>query len=144
LVSSRFSYGYGYIKKGRLLPYGAIVNEFKEKPDEKTAKEYVRKGYLWNSGIFLLSTDCFFAELKKYRPELSEAFSADQVPDYSKLESISIDYGLLEQSEKVAVVTLETQWSDLGTFGSHDAESDSAGNISNAEYFSRRIISAPW
>jgi mannose-1-phosphate guanylyltransferase/mannose-6-phosphate isomerase len=130
--------GYGYIKKGRLLPYGAIVDEFKEKPDEKTAKEYVTKGYLWNSGIFLLSTDCFFAELKKYRPELSEAFGDEQVPDYSKLASISIDYGLLEQSKKVAVVTLETQWSDLGTFTAlYDAgERDSGGNIGNAEYFS--------
>ena len=139
--------GYGYIKKGGRLPYGAIVNEFKEKPDEKTAQEYVRKGYLWNSGIFLLSTACFFAELKKYRPELSEAFSDDQVPDYTKLESISIDYGLLEQSKKVAVVTLETEWSDMGTFMAlYDAgERDSAGNIGNAEYFSaeNNFVHAP-
>ncbi len=60
--------GYGYIKQGKALSKGAIVDEFKEKPGETTAKEYVRKGYLWNSGIFLLSTDFFFQELKKYQP----------------------------------------------------------------------------
>jgi len=129
--------GYGYIRQGRPLPYGAIVDEFKEKPDEKTAQEYVKKGYLWNSGIFLLSTDCFFAELKKYRPELFEAFGRDHVPDYSKIASISIDYGLLEQSKKVAVITLETEWSDLGTFTAlYDVgQHDKVGNIGDAEYF---------
>ena len=62
--------GYGYIRPGRKLAVGNIVEEFREKPDEKTAQEYVRRGYLWNSGIFLLSTGCFFAELKKYQPAL--------------------------------------------------------------------------
>jgi mannose-1-phosphate guanylyltransferase/mannose-6-phosphate isomerase len=139
--------GYGYIKLGRLLAYGAIVDEFKEKPDEKTAQEYIRNGYLWNSGIFLLSTDCFFAELKKYRPILFNAFSEGHVPDYTKLESISIDYGLLEQSKKVVVVTLETKWSDLGTFKAlYDAEQhDSEGNLGKAEYFSaeNNFVHAP-
>ncbi|HEX3002266.1 MAG TPA: sugar phosphate nucleotidyltransferase, partial [Methanoregula sp.] len=67
--------GYGYIRPGKKLSVGNVVDQFKEKPDEKTAKEYVKKGYLWNSGIFLLSTDCFFAELKKYQPGLSAALS---------------------------------------------------------------------
>ena len=139
--------GYGYIKPGRPLPYGAMVDEFKEKPDEKTAKEYVRNGYLWNSGIFLLSVSSFFSELKKYRPELSDAFREGHSPDYTRLESISIDYGLLEQSKKVAVVTLETEWSDLGTFKAlYDVEQhDSEGNIGKAEYFSAKnnFVHAP-
>jgi mannose-1-phosphate guanylyltransferase/mannose-6-phosphate isomerase len=139
--------GYGYIKPGKLLSGGAIADVFKEKPDEKTAKEYVRDGYLWNSGIFLLSTDCFFEELKKFRPELSDAFAEGCVADYKKLESISIDYGLLEHSKKVAVVTLETEWSDLGTFKAlYDVEPhDSEGNVGNAEYFSARnnFVHAP-
>jgi mannose-1-phosphate guanylyltransferase / mannose-6-phosphate isomerase len=139
--------GYGYIKPGRSLPYGAVVDEFREKPDEKTAEEYVRKGYLWNSGIFLLSTGCFFGELKKYRPELFDSFREGNVPDYTKLESISIDYGLLEQSKKVAVVTLETEWSDLGTFTAlyDTGEPDSEGNIGRAEYFSsiNNFVHAP-
>jgi mannose-1-phosphate guanylyltransferase/mannose-6-phosphate isomerase len=108
--------GYGYIKPGKPLSLGFMVDEFKEKPDEKTAKEYVRKGYLWNSGIFLLSTDSFFQELKKYCPDLFKTFYGGHVPDYKNLDSISIDYGLLEHSKKVAVVALDTKWSDLGTF----------------------------
>ncbi len=140
--------GYGYIKQGKALSQGASgVDEFKEKPDEKTAQEYVRKGYLWNSGIFLLSTDCFFKELKKYRPDLFDAFAEGHVADYRKLESVSIDYGLLEHSKKVAVVTLETEWSDLGTFKAlYDSEiHDSEGNVGNAEYFSamNNFVQAP-
>ena len=44
--------GYGYIRPGKRMAPGNVVEEFKEKPDEKTAKDYVKKGYLWNSGIF--------------------------------------------------------------------------------------------
>ena len=139
--------GYGYIKPGKPLSLGSVVDEFKEKPDEKTAKEYVEKGYLWNSGIFLLSTDSFFQELKKYCPDLFNAFAEGHVADYKKLESISIDYGLLEHSKRVAVVTLETEWSDLGTFKAlYDIElHDSEGNVGNAEYFSSRnnFVQAP-
>jgi mannose-1-phosphate guanylyltransferase/mannose-6-phosphate isomerase len=139
--------GYGYIKPGKALSQGAFVDEFKEKPDEGTAKEYVRKGYLWNSGIFLLSTDCFFRELKKYQPDLFNAFSEGHVPDYRKLESISIDYGLLEHSKKVAVIVLEAAWSDLGTFKAlYDIKPhDSEGNVGTAEYFSAKnnFVQAP-
>ena len=128
--------GYGYIKPGKPLPVGNLVREFKEKPDETTAQEYVRKGYLWNSGIFLLSVKCFFEELKRYQPELSGAFSKTLNPDYARLPSISIDYGLLEHSKRVVVVSLDAEWSDLGTFKAlydiepHDAE----GNVGDADY----------
>jgi mannose-1-phosphate guanylyltransferase/mannose-6-phosphate isomerase len=132
--------GYGYIKPGKRLTIGNVVDEFKEKPDEKTAKEYVKKGYLWNSGIFLLSTDCFFAELKKFQPELYTEFSGDTHGDYAALESISIDYGLLEHSKRVAVVTLEAAWSDLGTFKAlYDVEPhDPEGNVGKAEFLAAR------
>ncbi|MCX6683848.1 MAG: mannose-1-phosphate guanylyltransferase/mannose-6-phosphate isomerase [Methanoregula sp.] len=139
--------GYGYIKPGKMLSGGSVVDVFKEKPDEKTAQEYVRNGYLWNSGIFLLSTDCFFEELKKFCPELSDTFDDGCVADYRKLKPISIDYGLLEHSKRVAVVTLETEWSDLGTFKAlYDVEPhDSEGNVGNAEYISagNNFVHAP-
>ena len=132
--------GYGYIRPGRSLPFGCIVEEFKEKPNESTAEEYLRQGYLWNSGIFLLSVDCFFAELKKYQPSLNAALLDDRDPDYAGLDAISIDYGLLEHSKKVAVVPLETEWNDLGTFRAlYDTEShDREGNVGTAEYLSSR------
>ncbi|OPX63220.1 MULTISPECIES: mannose-1-phosphate guanylyltransferase/mannose-6-phosphate isomerase [unclassified Methanoregula] len=139
--------GYGYIRPGKRLAGGNIVDEFREKPDEKTAKVYVKKGYLWNSGIFLLSTDCFFAELKRYQPELCRAFTADTPVDNAALESISIDYGLLEHSKKVAVVALEAPWSDLGTFKAlYDVEQhDPEGNVGKAEFLAARnnFIHAP-
>jgi mannose-1-phosphate guanylyltransferase/mannose-6-phosphate isomerase len=132
--------GYGYIRPGRKIAVGNIVEEFKEKPDEKTAKGYVRRGYLWNSGIFLLSADCFFAELKKYQPAMYAAMKGSKDPDYAALDAISIDYGLLEHSEKVAVVPLDAEWNDLGTFRAlYDTEShDGEGNVGKAEYLSSR------
>jgi len=132
--------GYGYIRPGKRLAIGNVVDEFREKPDEKTAEDYVKKGYLWNSGIFLLSTDCFFEELKKYRPELYEAFAGDIPANYAELEPLSIDYGLLEHSKKVAVVVLEAAWSDLGTFKAlYDVEQhDPEGNVGKAEFLAAR------
>ncbi len=139
--------GYGYIRPGKALAIGNVVDQFKEKPDEKTAQEYVKQGYLWNSGIFLLSTDCFFAELKKYQPRLAAALRGDADPDYPGLEAISIDYGLLEHSKKVAVVPLSAEWNDLGTFRAlyetkiHDGD----GNVGSAEYLASRnnFVHAP-
>ena len=132
--------GYGYIKPGKSLAIGAVAEEFREKPDEKTAESYVQAGYLWNSGIFLFSTTCFFEELKRYNPSLYAAFTGTDTPDYSRLESISIDYGLLEHSGRVAVVPLDVPWSDLGTFKAlYDVEKhDAEGNVGSAEYLSAK------
>jgi mannose-1-phosphate guanylyltransferase / mannose-6-phosphate isomerase len=139
--------GYGYIRPGKPLPPGNAVDEFWEKPDEKTAREYVKKGYLWNSGIFLLSTGCFFGELKKYQRRIYDAFAKDIPVSYPDLESLSMDYGLLEHSKRVAVVTLETDWSDLGTFKAlYDVEPhDSDGNVGKADFLSacRNFVHAP-
>jgi mannose-1-phosphate guanylyltransferase / mannose-6-phosphate isomerase len=128
--------GYGYIRPGKALTFGNVVDEFKEKPDELTATGYVQKGYLWNSGIFLLSTSRFFAELERYQPRLFASFNADKSPEYAALDAISIDYGLLEHSKNVAVVALTAAWSDLGTFRAlYDNEShDNQGNVGKAEY----------
>ncbi|NLD57109.1 MAG: mannose-1-phosphate guanylyltransferase/mannose-6-phosphate isomerase [Methanomicrobiales archaeon] len=128
--------GYGYIKPGAPVPGGFSVDSFREKPDDATAAEYVRNGYLWNSGIFLLSTGCFFEELARHQPPLATAFSEGACPEYSALPSISIDYGLLEHSKRVAVVPLTAEWSDLGTFRAlYDHESrDADNNVGPAEY----------
>jgi len=130
--------GYGYIRPGRKLALGFVAAEFKEKPDEATAQEYLKRGYLWNSGIFLLSIDCFFAELKKYQPALFAALMSERELDYATLDAISIDYGLLEHSKKVAVVPLDAAWNDLGTFRAlyETEEHDTEGNVGDAEYLS--------
>lgn len=131
--------GYGYIKPGKKLPFGSIVDEFKEKPDLELAEEYVQAGYLWNSGIFMFSSEVFLSETKIYQPKLSSAFETDN-PDYSTLESISIDYGLLEKSERCAVVPLDCLWSDLGSFKSlyQTKKCDETGNAGEGVFLNSK------
>jgi mannose-1-phosphate guanylyltransferase/mannose-6-phosphate isomerase len=127
--------GYGYIAQGAPLAAGYRVQEFKEKPDLATAEQYLASGYLWNSGMFLFSTQVFFRELARYQPDFLKAFE-QPVPEYKELPSLSIDYGLLEKSGHVAVVPLLAPWTDLGTFQAwyEYRDHDSAGNTGEAEY----------
>jgi mannose-1-phosphate guanylyltransferase/mannose-6-phosphate isomerase len=113
--------GYGYIRKGHGLQVGARVAEFREKPDEATARRYIDEGLLWNSGIFLFGAARFFTELRRLQPEIAAAF-ARGVPVYTDLPPVSVDYGLLEHSEHVAVVPLQAEWRDLGDFAALYAE----------------------
>jgi len=109
--------GYGYIKPGEPVGEGYQVAEFKEKPDEKAALRYLEKGYLWNSGMFLFHTGVFAEEVERHCPEVSRAFTAEDISEvYKKTPAVSIDYGLMEKSRRVAVVPLEVKWSDLGSF----------------------------
>ncbi|WP_421908692.1 mannose-1-phosphate guanylyltransferase/mannose-6-phosphate isomerase [Methanolacinia petrolearia] len=127
--------GYGYIKPGEALDGGFAVKEFKEKPCPEKAKEYMDSGYLWNSGMFLFSPEVFFEELKKYLPNMYDEFERPH-PDYSGVESISIDYGLLEVSDRVAVVPLSLRWNDLGSFRAlyENLGKDDKGNAGDAEF----------
>jgi mannose-1-phosphate guanylyltransferase / mannose-6-phosphate isomerase len=131
--------GYGYIRPGRPLGKGALVEEFREKPDRATAEEYVKAGYLWNSGMFLLKADLFFSELEEIQPEMYRAFQSDTI-DYTDIPSISIDYGLLERSDHVAVIPISIAWSDLGDFKAlYDiGKKDARGNVGNGEYIDSR------
>lgn len=134
--------GYGYIHPGDDVGVGKKVLEFKEKPDVEKAKQYVEQGYLWNSGMFLFDTEVFFEQVHEHEPSISDAFdkvekeadpSYDVASIYPSLPSISIDYGIMERSDKVAVVKLEHKWSDLGNFNAIYAESDKDEN-SNVVY----------
>jgi mannose-1-phosphate guanylyltransferase/mannose-6-phosphate isomerase len=122
--------GYGYIAPGEKVGPGFRVREFREKPDLKTAEDYICNGYLWNSGMFLFSIRVFEEELRRYQPAIAEAFDVDE-PVYSTIPSLSIDYGLLELSDRVVTVPLTARWTDLGTFSSwYDvADKDSQGNV---------------
>lgn len=121
--------GYGYIKHNN-----GDVKEFKEKPNLETAKEYVENGYLWNSGFFLFNKDVFSDELKKYSPELFEFLSGKEI-EYKDLPNISVDYGLLEKTDRLKVTPLDIDWTDLGSFDSiYDAfEKDKDNNLSNTK-----------
>jgi mannose-1-phosphate guanylyltransferase/mannose-6-phosphate isomerase len=128
--------GYGYIKPGRALDVGYEVSEFREKPDLEVARQYVGKGYLWNSGMFLFSTELFISELQLHAPQLwNEFFNSDRdIKDiYHNISTISVDYGLMEKSDHVAVVRLDNKWGDLGNFDAMYAEfdKDELGNVVN-------------
>lgn len=123
--------GYGYIAPGSPLKTGFQVQEFKEKPDEETARQYVREGYFWNSGMFLFSVPVFMNELQNYQPDIARLFK-NGAP-WEELPSVSIDYGILEHSGRVAVVPLSSSWSDLGNFNAwyEISGKDSCSNSGN-------------
>lgn len=126
--------GYGYISPGKSKGNGYMVKEFKEKPDHQTAIEYIKKGYLWNSGIFMFDTKIFCEEVETYAPEIAEAFqeSLDLEEAFDKIKkNISIDYGIMEKSSRVVVVPADIGWNDLGCFDlfSDVFDKDKAGNI---------------
>ncbi|GLI15111.1 mannose-1-phosphate guanylyltransferase/mannose-6-phosphate isomerase [Methanosarcina thermophila MST-A1] len=125
--------GYGYIKTSEIYGPGYRVSEFREKPDLETAKKYIQEGCLWNSGMFLLDTQLFFEEVKKHAPSVFACFEngKDINEIYACVDNISIDYGIMEKSDRVAVVKLEQKWSDLGNFAAiyDELEKDPAGNV---------------
>lgn len=126
--------GYGYIKPGAVVGNGYQVSGFKEKPGIEDAKRYVDDGYLWNSGMFLFDTDLFCAELGTHAPELVNIFSSSDINEaYDAMPSISIDYAIMERSEKVAVVRLDHIWGDMGNFDAMYKEFEKNTNA-NAVY----------
>ena len=132
--------GYGYIKTKHKLLNGYKVDKFVEKPDIKTAEQYLTSGeYYWNGGIFLGKISTFIEEFQKYAHEIYENIQSDSFFEdytinsavYEKMPSISIDYAIMEKSDKVALVELESDWNDLGSWQSiYDVkEKDKNGNV---------------
>ncbi|MGM0568873.1 MAG: mannose-1-phosphate guanylyltransferase/mannose-6-phosphate isomerase [Elusimicrobiota bacterium] len=115
--------GYGYIKKGEKLFDGWEVEEFKEKPDREKAREYFNSGsYFWNAGIFVFKVSAMKKELAFYAGDIAGAFK-DLKEDksnlkeiYEKLPNVSIDYAVMEKTEKAAVVGFDGVWNDLGSW----------------------------
>ncbi len=126
--------GYGYIQYiekplegGKLFP----VKTFTEKPNKELAEQFIESGdFLWNSGIFIWSTQAILESFKKHMPELFSTFSGIQpslgtekekdaiLKVYPSCKNISIDYGIMEKAEEVYVRPSDWGWSDLGTWGS--------------------------
>lgn len=108
--------GYGYIKPGAKLKAGYKVEAFVEKPDRETAKKYVKEGYFWNSGMFVFNSELFVEECLKYARDVVESFKNPLEKAYELTPSVSVDYGIMEKTDKAAVVKLESFWSDVGSF----------------------------
>ncbi len=134
IMPSRPETGYGYIEaEMELRGSGPFpVKRFVEKPDFETALSYLTAGtFFWNSGMFIWRADTILEEIDTYLPDLSAtlaeiSFSGDvwELSDlrlqikvmYEKIESISIDYGIMEKSNRVLVVPVEMGWSDVGSW----------------------------
>jgi mannose-1-phosphate guanylyltransferase/mannose-6-phosphate isomerase len=122
--------GYGYIKASG--PGAAPVAEFVEKPDLTTAEQYLASGdYYWNSGMFLFRASAYLHELERYAPEILAACQKAHAAivrdlDFLRLDeaafssspSDSIDYAVMEKTERAYVVPLALSWSDVGAWDS--------------------------
>ena len=145
--------GYGYIHigaedgKSSEQPYFK-VRRFVEKPDYRTALGYLSSGdYLWNSGVFIFTARTILQEIEVCMPELHEGLTeierAIDTPDYDatvervydRIESVSIDYGVMEKTSKpIYVFRADFGWSDVGSWQAlyelRRAECDEQGNLS--------------
>jgi mannose-1-phosphate guanylyltransferase len=145
--------GYGYLQVGEKLPAvaGAAdglaprrVQRFVEKPDAKTAERYVKDDrYLWNSGIFVFRVDVILEEIRRSMSDLAGQLDkigaalgtprekAVLAKVYPQTPSISIDYGVMEKSDRIAVVPADFGWSDVGSFAAlpEVRTADAQGNV---------------
>jgi len=128
--------GYGYIKLGD--KYNEIknncvfkVDKFVEKPNLEKAEQYLTSGdYLWNSGMFVCKSSTMLNSMSKYMPELhkglmniKDAMNEDNeeevfLEEFNKFDSISIDYGIMEQAEQVYAIPGDFGWDDVGSWSS--------------------------
>jgi|SRR5574344_527343 mannose-1-phosphate guanylyltransferase/mannose-6-phosphate isomerase len=133
--------GYGYINiLKEPLGEGFKVNKFVEKPNLTTAEEYLKEGtYYWNGGIFMFKASTMIEEISKYAFEINnlmhefdfENGSQIEYTKFEKMPNISIDYAVMEKSDKIALVEMESDWNDLGSWQSiYDiSEKDENGNV---------------
>lgn len=133
--------GYGYIQAdlsaSSLRNKGIFrVDSFREKPDLKTAEQYIKKNYyFWNAGIFIWNVSTIVNAFRIYQPKMNKIFeqmlSIYGTPQeqeminekFPQCENISVDYAIMEKAEEIFVCPADFGWSDLGTWGSLQTQS---------------------
>jgi len=141
--------GFGYIEANN-----EDVTAFHEKPNAEKAQEYLDAGnYYWNSGMFCFKAGVFLEELEMYAPDIYEkstlAISKAKKKDivrisYELMQEIpenSIDYAVMEKSNRVKVIPSNIDWSDLGSFESLANEIESTPNLINIDSSNNLILS---
>jgi mannose-1-phosphate guanylyltransferase/mannose-1-phosphate guanylyltransferase/mannose-6-phosphate isomerase len=145
---TRAETGYGYVRKGAPLdgqPGCFRMAEFVEKPDAEQASQYVAGDeFFWNSGMFVFPVNGFLAELERHRPDVLQACQralddAGTDLDFVRLadepflgvENISVDYAVMEHTERGALVPADIGWSDVGSWSAlwEISRQDSDGNV---------------
>ncbi len=150
--------GFGYIEAGDspALDVGLKVTRFVEKPDLKTAESYIAAGnYFWNSGMFCFQVGTVLEEFSRHAPDVLEAaahslassrlsqgsgyhcLSVD-ADSFAKVPDISIDYALMERSDKVATIPCDIGWSDIGSW---NAVSELTAEDDNGNRFEGEVLS---
>lgn len=147
IVPSRPDTGFGYIQPGEPLENGAHgahgarrVARFVEKPDRARAETMVRDGYLWNSGIFAWCVGDLLDEIRALTPEVQPALAAagdDLDAFFATVQSVPIDVGVLERSDRVLVLPGAFGWDDVGTWAAlHRVRAkDENGNATHGSTF---------
>lgn len=146
---SRIETRFGYISLGKKIIQTSVeaydVDSFKEKPDEILAQEYIDRGYLWNSGMFIVKPSVLYQKIGEHMPPLFQALEKiketrfdekDAYNAFFSLSKISIDYGVIEKTSDLVVVRGDFYWDDIGTWDSLDRilEPDSDGNIIQGDF----------
>jgi mannose-1-phosphate guanylyltransferase len=134
--------GYGYMQYK-----GNDVMAFREKPSLENATHYLESGdYLWNAGIFCFQAGVFLKELESYEPEIltktKQAWAAQEegfipVEYMDQIPAKSVDYAVMEKSQRLKVVAAEMGWSDLGSFDSmwdYQEKNQQAENVENSNF----------
>lgn len=138
--------GYGYIKKGSAIDKsGFQIDTFTEKPDQETAEKLHQSAdHLWNSGIFVLKASTYLRELGQTEPgivEICKAAVNQAVNDldftrigkdsYAGCKNISVDYAVMEHTDRGAVIPYSSAWSDVGTWSAlwNEGRQDNSGNV---------------
>ena len=145
IVPDRPETGYGYIAPETvLLSQGEFVikrvKAFHEKPARVLAEQYLKSGYLWNAGMFLWRVDTILEMFSLYMSDLNTELmklrsAIDDDPDsvdrfYRAAPKVSIDYGIMEKAERVAVIPVDFGWNDVGSWDAMDSvfSTDGSGN----------------
>ena len=119
--------GFGYVDPA--------TGRFVEKPDARTARAYLRRGYLWNAGMFIARAETFRAAFAAHAPALvplaTKASSARLARLYADLPRISFDFAVMEKLPRVEVVAADCGWDDVGSYGAFDRyfPHDTRGNV---------------
>jgi mannose-1-phosphate guanylyltransferase/mannose-6-phosphate isomerase len=147
IVPDRAETGFGYLHATQSIGEGPgrVVDAFVEKPDRKTAEDFVASGgHFWNSGMFVFPAGAFLAALERFEPAMARCArgaheAAGRDLDFLRLErgafeaspSNSVDYAVMERLDRAAMVPLDAGWDDVGSWSALWAlgEQDADGNV---------------
>lgn len=138
--------GFGYIRRGEAIDNaGYRIERFVEKPDLATAQSFLAEGgYSWNGGIFVFTAGRFLEELRRHRGDIAQAVAEavaqgredgnrfyPHAPAFASIDGESVDYAVMERTDRAAVVPADMGWSDIGNWVAlRDArEADAEGNV---------------